>query len=797
MSLGNTGRTDAPDLGACDREPIHAPGGIQPHGYLFVVDESSLRILQLSSNVQALVGTQAESLLGTTLATALGDACSARVTEALAMSAPDVSLDDVPLYLGDITIASQHVDLVLHRRDPVLMLELERRSDRRSDTFASMYPLVRSFVTSLQKAGSVEELASLAVAEIRRITGFGRTLLYRFDDDGHGVVLAEECEDGYERFLHHHFPASDIPKQARALYLKRHLRLIADANYDPVPLVPRDNPATGEPTDLSAASLRSVSPVHLEYMRNMRTIASMSVSLIVRGKLWGMISCHDHAPRFPGFGTRMVCEHLGQVLSLQIEAKEDREDSLYRHDLRRTLVELLASMADHDGFVEGLVEHGHALLRLGGASGVAIVVDGHATLLGLTPHSAAVLSIADWLAERGDGPVYSTDRLGPQLPAGFVDITAQASGMLAVSISQLYRHYVIWFRPEVLREIDWAGEPRKEDLSGATPSGAHASNGAGAPAASRHGAPEHEVRISPRRSFASWRETVRGCSTRWRTAEVDTALEFRTAMLGYVLRRAEEMAALSTELGRANKELEAFSYSVSHDLRAPLRHIVGYGDLLGEFEGERLTERGHRFLSNVLSSARFAGALVDDLLSFSQMGRAALRVAEVDLRSLVESLIAESEKDIDGREVEWRVGALPHVHGDAVFLQIALRNLVSNALKYSRGRHPAVIELGARLEGDEHVVFIRDNGVGFNMKYVAKLFGVFQRLHRVEEFEGTGIGLANVRRIIERHDGRTWAEGKQDEGATFYFSLPVAGPSDPNAASPGAKGSLRPYSSHA
>ena len=773
MSVHEAGDEAASDLSACDSEPIHAPGGIQPHGYLFVIDEGSMTVVQASVNTGELLNVPLESMLGARFDRVLGSECAARVSQSLTMPAPDVSLDEVPLYLGEMAFGTQLVDIVLHRRKPMLVLELERRIETVHTSFASMYPLVRSFVTRLQQADTVDTLAWHAVAEIRRITGFGRTLLYQFDDDGHGVVLAEECAPGYDRFLHHHFPASDIPKQARALYLKHHLRLIADANYVPVPLVPALNPVTHEPTDLSVASLRSVAPVHLEYLRNMRTMASMSVSLIVRGKLWGMISCHDLAPRFPDFGTRTVCEHLGQVLSLQIEAKEDREESTHRHALRRTLVELLSAMADHPDFVEGLIEHEDAMLTLGASKGVAIVVDGQATLLGVTPSAPEVLEIADWLAKHQRGLVFATDHLGGQVSLNGADLSHHASGLLAVPVSQLYRHYVMWFRPEVLREVQWAGEPHKS-LPG-----------------------DPAMRISPRKSFASWRETVRGRSLRWRAAEIDTALEFRAAMLGYVLRRAEEMAALAAELGRANKELEAFSYSVSHDLRAPLRHIVGYGDLLGEYEGERLTERGHRFLSNVLSSARFAGALVDDLLSFSKMGRAALRVTEVDLSSLVDALVAETVKELDGRAVEWRFGTLPRVSGDAVFLQLVLRNLVSNALKYTRGREPAVVEFGSRREGDEHVIFVRDNGVGFNMKYVGKLFGVFQRLHRVEEFEGTGIGLANVRRIIERHDGRTWAEGQLGTGATFYFSLPVTGPSDPANASPGAKGSLRPYSSHA
>ncbi len=322
-----------------------------------------------------------------------------------------------------------------------------------------------------------------------------------------------------------------------------------------------------------------------------------------------------------------------------------------------------------------------------------------------------------------------------------------ACGVLAVPVSQIFRNYLLWFRPEVMRTIEWAGEPVK----------LRAADGANA----------------PRTDFSPWLETIRDHSATWRAVEIEIANEFRAAMLNIVLRRAEEMAQLATELARANKELEAFSYSVSHDLRAPLRHIAGYGDLLREQEGERMSDRSQRFLNNMLQSARFAGTLVDDLLTFSQMGRAALRPGAVDLNQLVSSVVGEFGPETAGRDVEWVIGALPSVMADATFLQLALRNLVSNAVKYTRTRESARIEIFADTTATEHIIGVRDNGVGFDMKYVGKLFGVFQRLHRAEEFDGTGIGLANVRRIVERHDGRTWAEGRVDEGAVFYFSLPL------------------------
>lgn len=728
----------------CDAEPIHVPGGIQPHGYLLALADD-LRIVQASDNLPALTGTPLDTLLGQPLAVALGEAAAQRIAQVASMAA----LEDSPLYVGPVEIpatpnGSARLDVTLHRHDGTLIVEMEAAAAS-GDTFASMYPLVRTFARGLQDAAGVQELAELAVREVRAITGFGRVMLYSFDEEGRSHVLAEDRDEDYASFLHQFFPASDIPRQARALYLKNRIRLVADVNYTPARLVPDKNPLTGRPTDLTYSTLRSFSPVHLEYMRNMNTHASMSVSIVVRGRLWGLVSCHDHAPRIVPFNTRVAVEHLGNMLSLQIEAKEERAEGEYLTDLRRTMGRLIAAMGEHERFVTGLQSVPADVLNFARSAGAAIVFDDQVTLLGATPDEDTVRELTHWLAEHTSG-VWATDSLARQWPPAKAH-EDRACGVLAVPVSQIFRNYLLWFRPEVMQTINWAGEPVKiEDAAGAS---------------------------APRTSFSPWLETVRGHSKPWRAGEIEIAGELRGALLNIVLRRAEERAALATELTRANKELEAFSYSVSHDLRAPLRHIAGYGDLLREQEGERMSEKSRRFLNNMLDSARFAGTLVDDLLTFSQMGRAALRPAPVDLGMLVRSVVQEFEQEASGRDIEWVIGDLPRVTGDAAFLQLAVRNLLSNAVKYTRTRESAKIEVFASRSGEEYIIGVRDNGVGFDMKYGAKLFGVFQRLHRAEEFEGTGIGLANVRRIIERHEGRTWAEGHPGQGAVFYFSLPV------------------------
>ena len=230
----------------------------------------------------------------------------------------------------------------------------------------------------------------------------------------------------------------------------------------------------------------------------------------------------------------------------------------------------------------------------------------------------------------------------------------------------------------------------------------------------------------------------------------------------------------TAKLEAANKELEAFAYSVSHDLRAPLRHIDGFMELLQKKAGTALDEQGRHYMETIAEAAQKMGLLIDDLLSFSRMGRHALSVQSVDLGNLVRDVIRELEPDVTGRTIDWRIGELPAVSGDGAMLRMVLTNLIANALKFTLPRQQAQIEIGSLPGQDaEAVIFVRDNGVGFDMTYVDRLFGVFQRLHRTEDFEGTGIGLANVRRIISRHGGRTWAEGKPDQGATFFFSLPL------------------------
>jgi K+-sensing histidine kinase KdpD len=275
-------------------------------------------------------------------------------------------------------------------------------------------------------------------------------------------------------------------------------------------------------------------------------------------------------------------------------------------------------------------------------------------------------------------------------------------------------------------------------------------------------------------SFSAVRRRIED-SLRQARDSLQVELEQRRQREDEIRKLNQELGKRAAELEATNKELESFAYSVSHDLRAPLRHMVGYSELLQRQASSSLDEKSQRFIRTILDSAKKMGNLIDDLLAFSRIGRSETRKADVNLEQLVQEVVAEIRQDTRGRDISWKIGALPACQGDHSMLRLVVLNLVSNAVKFTSMRSPAEIEIGCvHCNKEEVEVFVRDNGAGFDMQYANKLFGVFQRLHLPEQFEGTGIGLATVQRIIHRHGGKVRGEGAVDQGATFYFSLPKA-----------------------
>ena len=723
-------------LDRCAEEPIRIPGAIQPFGALLLLEPRHLLVLSRSANLQPLTGMMASP--GQTLAEA---GWPGTLTAALA----EWSNSDDALYSAPAQLPTGRFRLSGTRGPQGLLVELETEPEAPGPGLDALYPRLKLFLDELDPASSTQTIMQGAAREMRRLTGFERVLIYRFDSDGHGTVLAEDGDGSLPSYLGHRFPASDIPAQARALYCQNRIRLIPDARYTPVPLEPPVVGTAQAPVDLSAASWRSVSPVHLEYMRNMGTLASMSVSLVIDGELWGLISCHSAGPRLVGPQIRAASEFIGRVLAHHIGANERSAAHAHRIALKDIEVGLVERLSRVGSLKAGFLENPQAWTALLSSAGAALVWKDEIHTIGATPTASQIRALAEWLHAQGVDRTFCTDCLGTVWPpaSAFADT---ASGLAAASISRLHGSFLMWFRPEVIRTVQWRGDPHKTavDQSGA---------------------------LHPRRSFEIWQEQLRGRAEPWRRSEIDTLADFRSVVVNLILRRAEERAALSEELQRSNVELESFSYSVSHDLRAPFRHITGFAELLKR-RARNLDDTASHYLDNIVQAAVTAGRLVDDLLRFSHLGRAALSCATLDMNKIVEEVRQGIDLNEAQPRITWHIDKLPPAWGDASYIRQVWYNLMDNAAKYSSGSAHPEVRISAGRQGQDIVYIVADNGVGFDMAYAGKLFGVFQRLHRTEDFDGTGIGLALSKRIIDKHGGWIKGEGVAGAGARFCFALP-------------------------
>ncbi len=746
------------DLAACAREPIHIPGSIQPHGTLLVLTPN-LKIEAAASNAQQFLGQPAETLIGKPLVNVLNADLVQRLRDTVAGQSGS------PVFIFTHVHQDIPLNVVAHHHDDRIILEFEPASataahaSNTAATFQSLYPTIRDSMQRLEGAGDVRELYATAAEDVRRIAGFDRVMIYAFDADWHGWVVGEARSPDVASYMDHHFPASDIPEQARELYRSNRSRVIVDTGYQPAPLIGKDSAA--RPIDLSFALLRSVSPVHVEYLNNMGVGASTSFSIIRNGKLWGLIACHHRTALHVPFEVRTACEFLAQVLGMQIGAQERRRHDEHLLRLQAAQTRLLAAMTPEENLRASLLAAGPQLLDFMSAGGAALYFNNEITLLEATPSEEQVQQILDMLILKEDQDLWSTESLPAVMPSAET-LKDTAAGVLAMRISQFVNSYILWFRPEKLRTIRWGGDPNKPALP----------------------APVGSGRIHPRKSFQQWIETIRNRSDPWLREELDAAVEFRSAVVNIVLRKVEELAGMNAQLKRANSELEAFSYSVSHDLRAPFRHISGFSDLLARRTAASLDETSQRYVKVIGDAARHAGKLVDALLAFAHISRVQLQKRDASLAEMLQNVQRNSENEIRGRNVQFKIDLAPDAtiaHGDPTLLQLVLQNLVSNALKFTRHQPATIIEVTSRIEsvttgdapGRRLVVRVRDNGIGFDNKFAHKLFSPFQRLHREDEFEGTGIGLANVKRIIERHGGTATAEGTPNAGATITFTLPL------------------------
>ncbi|MGQ0674338.1 MAG: GAF domain-containing protein [Hyphomicrobium sp.] len=767
---------DFPDFGTadltnCDREPIHIPGSIQPHGALIAVDPVDLRILQAGGDTRRLLGVALTDLLGTPLADWFSAEHVARVRDLIATAGAMVR--PLHAFSAHLEGAERRIEVTAHRSSGFVVLEIEPQDDNGTGDFLSV---VQNMIRKIQPALSVDASCRIIVDEVRAVSGFDRVMVYRFLPDGAGVVEAEAKRADLQSYLGLHYPASDIPKQARELYLRNWLRLIPDARYTPVPLVTwnRHRPPA---LDLSHSTLRSVSPIHLEYLANMGVAASMSLSIVMDGKLWGLIACHHEEPRHLPHRLRVAFELFSQMASFLLETKiaaEEFEFRIQRKTVHDALVSRLTSESD---FAKELAGTRPNLMDYIPADGVGVWLDDRFLGIGTTPTLPEVTTLVAWLNEKVSDGVFETSALPAVYPPA-VAYSGVASGLLALSISKTPRDYVLWFRSELIRDVTWGGNPEKPVES--SPDG---------------------QRLSPRKSFAAWREQVRRQSRPWSSADVQTAQALRVSLLEVVLRRIDQVArerekarirqeALMAELDQRIKQWEATAQELQREgdrravVEAELSLVLRRTVIEQEAERRRIARELHDSLGQYLTVMQ---------IDLDSIGRHAEASEEIQHRvAKLKELTASVGQEVNRLAWEIRPTAL-----DDLGLQTAVEQFLEEwsetsklrfdlHLTLSDRRLPPTIEtalyrilqeavtnvvkhadatkVGIILEatGHEARLIIEDDGKGFLWEKVEDTVAPTMRL-----------GLLGIRERLTLVGGVLEVETAPGQGTTLIIHVPV------------------------
>ena len=737
-----------PDTSICEQEPIHAPGAIQPHGALLVVDAESRQVTHASANLQALLDLTPAEALGRPLSEAIGAPAAEALLDA-GRGATPVATPRGPYLLER---AAGHLHLQAHRTGRFICIDIEPQAPPALQV--SPISLAQSILETFRQATTPQALCELAVSGLRRAIGYDRVMAYRFAADEHGEVIAEDRATELDPYLGLHYPADDIPAQARRHYLRQRVGAVPDAGYVPVPLIQAAAEPDPRPLDLTYSALRSVSPHHRQYMRNMGTAASLTVGLASGQHLWGMLVCHHRTPRIASPELRATADLIGTVVSLLLFSLADAERDRLRQERGATLRRLIDSLAApgplHAAF--GLAEA--ELLAMVGAGGAVVSLGGVAQAYGRTPPLPAAERALASLQILGDGAMVAVEDLGRRVPA-LADCAAEGSGALLLPLARGSDDAILWFRPELTTTVTWGGDPTK-DAGGGLP--------------------------SPRTSFAAWKQTITGRSAAWSDADLALAADLRGAVEAQIARRTRiELTALQNfdrmvgqpnrqrELERSNAALEEFAYAASHDLKAPLRAIGHLSEWIAEDIGPTASADTRENLALLQGRVARRQSLLDGLLAYSRAGRETEPSVEtIDIAAMVDDIVATLAPP-PGFRITCEAG-LPPLHAHRIPLGIVLTNLIGNAVAH-HDRTEGWVTVGMTLAGGLAEFRVTDDGPGIPARFHERIFQIFQTLASRDEVEASGIGLAIVRKHVQANGGTIWVESAPPRrGAVFAFT---------------------------
>ena len=739
----------------CEDEKIHIPESIQSYGYLFALNHGTGIIEIISENVLDLFTTEGP-LIGSNFFDLLDEDEEEVDFFQETYRRAKSRHTRLPIKLRfDKAVINNDVDFnffaVVYDSDDRLIIELEPAAKFRQAYTAEHYIKIyaMSIAPKFKAFHSLDEMAQEIVETIRYITGMERVVLYRFNEDNSGKVIAEARNDDVESYLDLYYPASDIPPQARELYKKNWVRLTPNVDLESSRLIPSIEESGREPLDLTHSLLRTLSPIHRQYIRNQGLLSSFSMSLVTHDRLWGLISCHSRKANYIPQDVRLQCENLSQLFSWHLYAKEEELFFKKKEKADRSIESMLDKISPNNPIVKVFAEYEQEVLRLMDADGFVFYSDQEVISLGVTPDLSVVQHIYDSI-NTPQGKPFITDRMSNEWGS-----EEQLNGIVGVMLIPLFEkrsYFTAWFRKEHVYEQKWAGLPNEKSASGSK-----------------------RERLMPRSSFQVHVKEIKGTCKEFDQTDVDMASRFNRMFLAHALEVQDKMRKNMFDLEQQDRHKNEFLATLAHELRNPLAPISNGVSLLEYTDSAEVRKK---VTDTIKRQVGYMTKLIDDLMDVSRItqGKVKLEKRYVEIQEIIRNAIEIVETLINEKNHSLRIDmpkAPIHVHGDAARLSQIFSNIINNAVKYTDNN--GVIELIVTRTDNQVSVRIKDNGLGIPADKLDDIFSMFMQVeaHSTHTKGGLGIGLTLVDRLVKLHDGEIVARSEgANKGSEFEVILP-------------------------
>ena len=732
----------------CDRELVHIANAIQPHALLLVVQKSNLKILQASENAESFFKTKIHNLLNAPIEKFLKDEQCKKIKDFIkSEQSQNQPYALFRVSLGDHGFGTEYT-CYIHSQERIVTLEFLpaiNSTPLHSNDYEEAAIIIFTFL-------SIDEILNYSLKVIMQHTDFDRVLAYQFDRDGAGFVSSEIKKPQSASYLGHHFPSTDIPQPSRRILQENVIRLIPNMSYEKVNLVPTLNPLTNTHLDMTYIGGRHVSIMCSDYFKNMGVQSSLVLPIVVNGSLWGILSGHHSKPKYLSQSAKDFCSYVGQLTSLAISKVLAHEETEYLYQVRDHVKNLDKMIAQSQNFFEGLRKTLPELKSVFESSAIALIGESEVCVHGEDIPQDALNILKEWLDHNlsPDQSVFMFNNLSAH-KSELIAIKNAASGCLGFALGGAGKGYLIWFRGEKIREIKWAGPPEKPRL-------------------------KNSQNLSPRKSFETWRESVKNTCHPWLQNEIKAAIDIKNSFTDILLDYYKKLSKLTVRLKKSNEDLESFAYVASHDLKEPLRGIHNYANYLINEHSHELSPEVSTKLTRMGELTKKMDSMVNAVLKFSQLDNLHEAKQLINPQTAITAALDHLKHLTEKQNVKITIAKdFPDIKCYPHQLEEIFLNLISNAIHYN-DKPVKKIEIGYQLKyfhsTDIPVFFVRDNGIGVPKNQFESIFKIFKRLQVQSLYEnGTGVGLSIVKKYIESHDGKIWLKSEIGKGTTFYFTL--------------------------